>query len=115
MVNSVRGTDYGTITYDYKKDQDLPELQRGDFVFYADPKNLNKDVHVAVATGEMIYDPIKKESYPEVIEASAVAKKVTGQYLAYNDNNTDGLYERDHSDQIITHVIQWNFEWDDMD
>ncbi|HWR28516.1 MAG TPA: NlpC/P60 family protein [Negativicutes bacterium] len=115
MVDSIRGTDYGEITYDYKNDQDLPELQRGDFVFYADPKNLSKDVHVAIATGETIYDPMKKKSYPEVVEASAVAKKVTGQYLAYNGTNKGGLYTRDHSGQIITHVVQWNLEWDDMD
>ena len=37
-------------------------LQKGDLILYADPSNMKQDAHVAIVTGNMIYDSETKIS-----------------------------------------------------
>ena len=102
--------EYGSVEYDYTKGGTVQQLQKGDLIFYANPDKLKQDVHVAIATGELLYDSKTKTYLPEVIEASAYAKKVTKDYPAYNIYE-DGHYVREHSDQVVTYVIRPNYDW----
>jgi len=102
---------YGSVEYDYTKGTAISELQAGDLVFYANPGNLKQDAHVAIATGEMLYDSKTGVYWPQAVEASAVAKKVTDEYPAYNIQK-DGQYSREHSGQVVTYVIRPNYDWE---
>ena len=101
---------YGSVEYDYTQGGTIQQLQRGDTIFYANPDKLKQDVHVAIVTGELIYDSKTKTYLPEVVESSAYAKKVTKDYPAYNIYE-DGQYIREHSDQVVTYVIRPNYDW----
>ena len=104
---------YGREVYNYEKDNAISELQPGDLVFYANPGNLKQDAHVAIATGEMLYDSKTGAYWPQVVEASAYSKKVTDEYPAFNVQE-DGQYSRDHSKQVVTYVIRPNYDWEEQ-
>lgn len=88
-------------------------MQAGDLVFYANPGNLQKDAHVAIATGNMLYNSKAGIYLPQVVEASAVAKKVTDKYPAF-DVQEGGLYSREHTKQVVTYVIRPNYDWEEL-
>lgn len=104
---------YGREVYNYEKDNAISELQAGDLVFYANPGNLKQDAHVAIATGEMLYDSKTGVYWPQVVEASAYSKKVTDEYPAFNVQE-DGQYSREHSKQVVTYVIRPNYDWEEQ-
>lgn len=106
--------EYGTPIYKYKEGGTIDGLQAGDLIFSANPDNLEQDAHVSIATGEMIYDSKTGQYYPQVVEASSVAGKVTDVYPAYNETNNKGLYVRSHTDQVITYVIRPNYDWEEQ-
>lgn len=104
---------YGDVVYNYENGMAISELQAGDLVFYANPGNLKQDAHVAIATGEMMHDSKTEGYWPQVVEASGVAKKVTNEYPAYNVQK-DGYYSRAHSTQVVTYVIRPNYAWEEQ-
>lgn len=99
--------------YDYKADGAVDKLQAGDLVFYANIDNMEQDVHVAIATGETIYDSEIGGYWPQVIEASGYSNTVTDQFPAFNNTNLNGYYYRSHSQQIVTYVIRPNYDWEE--
>lgn len=105
--------EYGEKLYAYQEDIAIPKLQPGDLVFYADPSNLERDLHVTIATGEMVYDLKADRYWPQVIEASGYSNTVTDQFPAFNNTNLNGYYYRSHSQQIVTYVIRPNYDWEE--
>jgi cell wall-associated NlpC family hydrolase len=105
--------EYGEPIYTYQDGGSITELQAGDLVFSAKQSNLKLDSHVSIATGEMIYDSSTGEYWPQVIEASSVAGKVTSIYPAFNKLDNEGYYSRSHTNQIITYVIRPNYDWEE--
>ena len=87
---------YGDVTYDYHNNVEFPDLQPGDLVFSADPKDPKVNKHVTMATGDNL----------QVLEASSMkdVNKVTYQFDAYS-TESDGKYYR-NSGQVVTYVIR---------
>lgn len=102
MAKDLIAKDFCDVKYDYSKGSTFPELKPGDLVFFADPDDLTKDKHVAIATGDGL----------QVIEASYVVKKVTDEFDAYEREET-GHYIRS-SGQIVTYVLSPDYDWEEQ-
>ncbi len=104
---------YASKLYSYIDGGIIGDLQAGDLIFYANPDKMNQDAHVAIATGEMMYDSETEAYWPEVVEASGYSKDVTNKYPAYNIQE-DGEYVREHTGQVVTYVIRPKYDWEEQ-